>query len=185
VVIPCRTAHGQRAILKICPDRDRVAKEIAGLAHWSTPHVPTVLQTDPSMGALLMEKIEPGTPLQDSGTYPALSDLARLLTSLYTQGTPDPDLTFPSVAGRVDYLFASCGPWRDSNLPSPSPWRLHAGQHPRCGERLASTKREAGSANPATTNRYCRRVSSEGWTVTTILETTGASFGMLLPGRAL
>jgi streptomycin 6-kinase len=115
VVIPCRTALGQRAILKICPDRERVAKEIAGLAHWSTPHVPTVLQTDPSMGALLMEEIKPGTPLQDSGTYPALSDLARLLTSLYTQGTPAPDLAFPTVAGRVAFLFASCGPWRDSN----------------------------------------------------------------------
>jgi streptomycin 6-kinase len=113
VVIRCRTRQGQRAVLKISPDRERVAKEIAGLAHWSTAHVPTVLRADASTGALLMEEIEPGTPLQDSGTYPALSDVAQLLTALHTQSTPD--LAFPSVAERVAYLFASCAQPRRSD----------------------------------------------------------------------
>ena len=63
VVLRCRTAQGERAMLKICPDRERVATEIAGLARWSTPHIPTVLRADPSMGALLIEEIVPGTPL--------------------------------------------------------------------------------------------------------------------------
>src|SRR5207248_752658 len=99
VVLRCRTAQGERAILKICPDRERVAKEIAGLIHWSTPHVPTVLRADPSMGALLMEEIEPGTPLQDSGTYPALGEVAQILTALHAQGTSDGG--FPSLADRV------------------------------------------------------------------------------------
>jgi streptomycin 6-kinase len=105
VVIRCRTRQGQRAMLKISPDRERVASEIAGLAHWSTPHVPTVLRADPAIGALLMEEIEPRTPLQDSGTYPALSDVAQVLTALHTHGRPD--LAFPSVADRVTYLFAA------------------------------------------------------------------------------
>jgi streptomycin 6-kinase len=105
VVIRCRTRQGQRAVLKISPDRDRMAREITALAHWSTPHVPTVLRTDPAMGALLMEEIEPGTPLQDVGTYPGLNDVAQLLTALHTQGTPD--LAFPSVAERVAFLFAA------------------------------------------------------------------------------
>jgi streptomycin 6-kinase len=105
VVLRCRTAQGQRAILKICPDRERVEREIAGLARWSTPHVPALFQADPSMGALLMEEIEPGTPLQDSGTYPALSDVAKILTGLHTQGIPD--RAFPSVADRVTHLFAA------------------------------------------------------------------------------
>jgi streptomycin 6-kinase len=113
VVIRCRTRQGQRAVLKISPDRELVAKEIAGLAYWSTPHVPTVLRTDPSMGVLLMEEIEPGTSLQDSGTYPALSDVAQLLTAIHTQGTPD--LAFPSVADRVGYLFASWARPRQSD----------------------------------------------------------------------
>ena len=115
VVIRSRTRQGQRAVLKISPDRERVAKEITGLARWSTTHVPTVLRTDPSMGALLMEEIEPGTPLQDSGTYPALSDVAQLLTALHTRGIPD--LPFPSVADRVVYLFAS---WARPRQSEPS-----------------------------------------------------------------
>jgi streptomycin 6-kinase len=105
VVLRCRTVQGHRAMLKICPDLERTAREIAGLAHWSTPRVPTVLRADPAMGALLMEEIEPGTPLQDSGLYPALSDVAQILQALHTKGTPD--LAFPSVADRVTYLFAA------------------------------------------------------------------------------
>jgi len=105
VVLRCRTAQGERAMLKICPDRERVAKEIAGLTHWSTPHVPAVLRADPSIGALLMEEIEPGTPLQDSGTYPALSEVAQILTALHTKGTSDGG--FPTLADRVAFLFAA------------------------------------------------------------------------------
>src|SRR5438132_2580512 len=113
VVIRCRTPQGQRAVLKISPDRERVAKEIAGLAHWSTTHVPTVLRADPSLGVLLMEEIQPGTPLQESGTYPALSDVAQLLKALHTQGAPD--VAFPSVVDRVAYLFASWARERQSD----------------------------------------------------------------------
>lgn len=96
MVIRCRTQQGQRAVLKISPDRERLVNETAGLAHWSTTHLPTVLRAVPSTGALLMEEIEPGT---FSGTYPALSDVAQVLTALHTQGTPE--LAFPSVADRV------------------------------------------------------------------------------------
>jgi streptomycin 6-kinase len=103
VVIRCRTRGGQRAVLKISPDRERVVNEIASLTLWSTAHVPALLRSDPSMGALLIEEIEPGTPLQDSGRYPGLSDVAQLLTALHTPATPE--LAFPSVADRVAYLF--------------------------------------------------------------------------------
>lgn len=113
VVIRCRTGQGQRAVLKISPDRERVANEIAGFAHWSTPHVPTVLRTDTSMGTLLMEEIEPGTPLQDSGTYPALSNVAQILTALHKHGRSD--RAFPSVADRVAYLFAAWARERQSD----------------------------------------------------------------------
>ena len=119
VVIRCRTPQRQRAVLKISPDRDRVAREIAGLAHWSTPHVPTVLAADRSMGALLMEEIEPGTALQDSGAYPALNDVGRILTALHTQGKPD--RAFPSVADRVAYLFAA---WARERLRDPTQMAL-------------------------------------------------------------
>jgi streptomycin 6-kinase len=113
VVIRARIRHGQRAVLKISPDRERVAREIAALTDWSTPHVPTVIQTDPSMGALLMEEIEPGTPLQDSGAYPALSEVAQILTALHTRSTSDQ--AYPSVADRVAYLFAAWARERQSD----------------------------------------------------------------------
>jgi streptomycin 6-kinase len=113
VVIRCRTAAGQPAVLKLSPDRERVAQEIAGLAHWSTTHVPTVLRADPSMGALLMEEVEPGVSLQDSGAYPALSHVAQLLSALHSQRSPE--LAFPSVADRVAYLFAAWARERQSD----------------------------------------------------------------------
>ena len=50
-----------------------------------------------------------GDALQDSGIYPDLSDLVQLLRALHTQQGP-PDRAWPSVADRVDYLFAACGP---------------------------------------------------------------------------
>src|SRR5438270_1789313 len=106
VVIRCRTPQGQRAVLKISPVQERTIKEAAGLAHWATTrHVPALLQMDRSMGALLMEEVVPGTSQLDSGTYPALTDVASLLTALHTHGTPDQHV--PSVADRVAYLFDS------------------------------------------------------------------------------
>lgn len=113
VVLRCRTAHGQRAVLKISPDRERVALEIAGLDHWATSHVPTVLHRDPALGALVMEEIEPGTALQESGAYPDLGDLGALLAALHT---PAPaDLACPSVLERVSYLFDTWARERQSD----------------------------------------------------------------------
>jgi streptomycin 6-kinase len=132
VVIRCRTPQRQRAVLKISPDRDRVGREIAGLAHWSTSHVPMVLDADPSMGALLMEEIEPGTPLQDSGAYPALNDVARILTALHTQAKLD--RAFPSVAERVAYLFAA---WARERKRDPTQVALVPGELFERGRRSA------------------------------------------------
>jgi streptomycin 6-kinase len=132
VVIRCRTAQGQRAVLKISPDRERIYREMASLAHWSTPHVPTAFRADPAVGALLMEEIEPGTPLQESGTYPALGDLAELLTSFHTHGMPD--LAMPSVTDRVVYLFAA---WARERHSHPSQVALVSQELFDRGQRLA------------------------------------------------
>jgi aminoglycoside/choline kinase family phosphotransferase len=122
VVLRCRTASGQRAILKICPDRHRVATEIAGLAHWATPHVPTVLQADPAMGALLLEEIEPGTPLQDSGTYPALSDVALILMATSRRST--------SSTAESGVAWLPSTPVRRSAIPHSMPSTCSSGRLP-------------------------------------------------------
>jgi hypothetical protein len=54
VVIRCRMVDGRRAVLKVSPERGRVANEAAALDSWSTAHVPSVLAVDESVGALLL-----------------------------------------------------------------------------------------------------------------------------------
>jgi streptomycin 6-kinase len=102
-VFRCRTGDARRAVIKASPDRDRVAREGAALASWSSPHAPALLAADAEVGALLMEEIEPGTPLVVSGAYPPLDRVAELVRSLHA-GTPGPH---PPVGERVANLFAS------------------------------------------------------------------------------
>jgi streptomycin 6-kinase len=104
VVVRCR-ADGRPAVLKVTPDLARVGSEAAGLARWTTPHVPAVLAVDEGVGALLLEAVEPGTPLAESAGYPSAGSVAALLTSLHDDGVPDP--SFQSVADRVTHLFDS------------------------------------------------------------------------------
>jgi streptomycin 6-kinase len=74
VVIRC-TADDRPAVLKVSPERARVAHEAAALASWTTKHVPAVLAVDAELGALLIEAVEPGTPLADSPAYPSMESL--------------------------------------------------------------------------------------------------------------
>jgi streptomycin 6-kinase len=103
VVLRCRMADGRGAVLKASPDRARLAYEAAALEGWQTVHTPAVLALDEQLGALLLEAIEPGTPLVVSSTYPDLERVAELLSSLHASGVPDP--AYPTVAQRVAYLF--------------------------------------------------------------------------------
>jgi len=105
VVIRCRTAEARPAVLKVSPERERVALEAAALASWKTGHVPAVLAVDESVGALLIEAIEPGTPLVESAAYPSLESLVALLTSLHDGGVADP--VYRPVADHIAYLFDS------------------------------------------------------------------------------
>jgi streptomycin 6-kinase len=102
VVIRCR-ADGRPAVLKISPERMRLAHEAAALASWKTVHVPAVLAVDESVGALLIEAVEPGTPLAESAAYPGIESLAELLTSLHNEAVGGS--SFPPVAGRIAHLF--------------------------------------------------------------------------------
>jgi streptomycin 6-kinase len=105
VVIRCRTAEGRFAVLKISPDRRRVLDEAAALRKWRTVHVPAVLAVDERAGALLIEAIEPGTPLIESSGYPSVESVALLLRSLHADG--EPDSAYRPVADRIAYLFES------------------------------------------------------------------------------
>jgi streptomycin 6-kinase len=105
VVIRCRTAGGRLAVVKVSPERERVTQEAAALASWRTVHVPTVLAVDESIGALMIEAIEPGTPLAETNAYPSLESVASLLRSLHENAVPV--LPFRPVADRIASLFES------------------------------------------------------------------------------
>jgi streptomycin 6-kinase len=105
VVICCRTVEGHAAVLKVSPERRRIIDEAAALARWRTAHVPAVLAVDERVGALLIEAIEPGTPLSESAAYPSIKSVASLLTSLHGNGAPDPG--YRPVDTRIEYLFES------------------------------------------------------------------------------
>jgi streptomycin 6-kinase len=105
VVFHCRTADGRAAVLKASPDRARIGYEAAALQGWHTSHTPAVYAFDERLGALLIEAIEPGTPLVVSSAYPALARVAELVGSLHADGVPDP--SYPTVGYRVDHLFDS------------------------------------------------------------------------------
>jgi streptomycin 6-kinase len=105
VVIRCRLADGRPAVLKVSPDRARLATEAAALRHWATRHTPAVLAFDIRAGAMLLEAIEPGDPLDESGMFPDLGIVARLLTDLHSTGRTHP--RYPPLAQRFTYLFES------------------------------------------------------------------------------
>jgi streptomycin 6-kinase len=107
VVVRCRLPGRRPCVVKVSPDRARLAHEAAALGRWTTVHTPTVLAVDESLGALLIEEITPGTPLVESGAYPSVDAAAGLLTALQTNGLPDP--TYPPLTFRVEHLFASGG----------------------------------------------------------------------------
>lgn len=75
VVIRCRMSDGRAAVLKVSPDRTRLAHEAGALTRWMTVHTPSVLAHDESAGALLIEAIEPGTPLVVSSAFPTPSNI--------------------------------------------------------------------------------------------------------------
>ena len=105
VVIRCGLLDGRSAVLKVSPDRARLATEAGALDRWTTAHTPSLLEVDESLGALLMEAIEPGIPLVESLVYPDTETTANLLLALHTSGIPDP--AYPPLARRVANLFNS------------------------------------------------------------------------------
>jgi len=103
-VFRCRMTDGRRVVLKASPDRARLAFEAAALDAWDTVHTPSVIAFDDQLAALLLESIEPGTPLILSVAYPAAERLAELVNSLHSS---DVERSYPTVADRVGYLFDS------------------------------------------------------------------------------
>jgi len=114
-VFRARTAGGRAAVLKVSPDRARLASEAAALDGWSTTHTPEVLALDEELGALLLEGIEAGEPLDVSATYPDFARVADLIRALHLTGVPDN--RYPTVARRSEYVFVASTVLYDGTHP--------------------------------------------------------------------
>lgn len=122
-VYRCRLADGRGAVLKASPDRPRLAGEAAALRGWRTAHTPAVHEFDERLGALLIEAVEPGTPLVVSAVHPSAERVADLLAALHTTAAG----RYPTVRRRVDQLFDSSMTLygRDPGLAAAVPPQLH------------------------------------------------------------
>jgi streptomycin 6-kinase len=105
IVFRCRMADGRRAVIKASPDRARLAVAATALNAWHTVHTLAVIALDEQLGALLIEEIQPGTPLVVSSIYRQVEQIAELLSSLHASGVPDP--CYPTLGQRVGHLFDS------------------------------------------------------------------------------
>ncbi len=107
-----RQRGDRRVVLKLTPDRSVADGEAAGLRAWaSNSHAVDLLDADAESGALLLEKLEPGTKLSDQIELPPLAEIAGLLTSLRIEDAAAQEGTdqLPTLAQRVDFLFALIG----------------------------------------------------------------------------
>lgn len=84
-VVLAVTHRSGPGVLKISPDAGFLTRQVRMLRHLvPTGRVPTVLAEDPSGGAMLMERVVPGTTLDDSrATPPTPQEWAELLSDLH------------------------------------------------------------------------------------------------------
>ena len=104
IIFRCRLADGRPAVLKVSPDRTRIAEETAALRAWRTVHVPRVIGSDEALGALLIEAIEPGVSLDATPDEASAETVAELVNAVHL-GRPGP--SFPRVKQRSDARFRS------------------------------------------------------------------------------
>jgi streptomycin 6-kinase len=125
VTFRCRRSDGSGAYLKITPDAEVFATEAAALRAWAAcPAVVSLLDAVDDDKALLIEALEPGTPLADWRPAGALLEQLRAM--------PAPT-GFPTVADRVDFMFALAAR-RNPGVPVPLLEASHA-----AARRLADT----------------------------------------------
>src|SRR4051794_23929367 len=132
IVVSCHTADGRDAVCKLSPDTARVAREAAALQTWTTPHTPTVYAADSDVGALLIEAIDPGTPLAEVTARPSVDAVARMLRSLHAHRSVPAG--FPPLTDRIAWLFDA---WHRELDRSPELLELIPADLPERGRRLA------------------------------------------------
>jgi streptomycin 6-kinase len=106
VVLPCQAGDGEQMVLKLSPDLKIAADEATALDLWSaSPHVVRLHDADLERGALLLERLQPGTRLHDEPDRWPLADVALLLADLAQTAWIGAGTRLPHLGDRVDFVF--------------------------------------------------------------------------------
>jgi streptomycin 6-kinase len=96
-------ADGSEAVLKLAGPWDRPADEIACLRRWDGGPAPRLLAAEAPAGALLLERVRPGTPAADTDPRAVASLLARI----HVQPLPGLPQLLDGVHERLDRAAAA------------------------------------------------------------------------------
>ncbi|TDQ47986.1 aminoglycoside phosphotransferase family protein [Actinorugispora endophytica] len=107
VVVHCRRTDGTAAVLKVSPDPPLIAAEARVLAVWQpTRRVPGVYEVDARRGGILMEAIEPGRTIAETGTVPPMERISGLINELHeVQVTESALWELHPLDSRVNFIF--------------------------------------------------------------------------------
>lgn len=97
-------ADGSTVVLKLPAEPRAVVAEAAALDWWGTELAPRVLRHDAALGALLLERLEPGTEMPWTNADDT-AEVAPLLRALH-RPTADATLPLPTLADLAPELFA-------------------------------------------------------------------------------
>jgi streptomycin 6-kinase len=146
-VAPVRRADGTRAVLKIGMPHMEGEHEIAGLRFWNGNPTVRLLEADDDLGAMLLERCEPGTVLRTLSEPEQDLVIARLLRRLWR--LPSAPHPFRPLSVMTEYwsqeTMADADRWPDPELVREG---LHLfAELPRTarGEALLATDLHAGN----------------------------------------
>jgi len=105
-VMSARTGCGDAVVLKIGGPWTPIDREACALAHWAGGPAPSLLKIDQRLGALLLERITPGSTASE---HPA-EEVAALLRALHAVGpSARQRASLPSLADLVEERIATAG----------------------------------------------------------------------------
>lgn len=100
-VAPAETRTGRAVVVKIQLVTEETREEGAALRHWGPEVAVEVIDEAPELGALLLERLEPGEPLSLRPLGEQLAVITDLLPRLW-RNPPPPDHAFPPVMHSLD-----------------------------------------------------------------------------------
>jgi streptomycin 6-kinase len=112
-VAPVVLADGVPAVLKLGMPHMEGEHEIAGLRFWNGGPMVRLLEADDDLGAMLLERCEPGTALRSASAFEQDLVIARLLRRVWRQ---------PVAPHSFRPLSVMTVQWRDETLAAAEHW---------------------------------------------------------------